>query len=62
MASIGSVFDRREELVNRLQQAPGEEARQELAPATDGPKPSRWTLRGIRATFPWLKGYTLSKK
>ena len=60
MASIGSVFDRREELVNRLQQAPGEEARQELAPATDGPKPSRWTLRGIRATFPWLKGYTLS--
>lgn len=44
----------------RLQHAPGEEARLELAPTSDGPPPSRWTLRGIRATFPWLKDYTLS--
>jgi len=43
-----------------LQHAPGEEARQELAPTADGPPPSRWTLRGVRASFPWLKDYTLS--
>ncbi len=60
MASIGCVFDRTDELVERLQHAPGEEARQELAPTSDGPAPSRWTLRGVRATFPWLKDYTLS--
>jgi hypothetical protein len=47
-------------LLVRLQQAPGEEARQELAPTPDGPAPSRWTLRGVRASFPWLKDYTLS--
>lgn len=60
MANTGWVFDRRQELLDRLQHAPGEEARQELAPRADGPAPSRWTLRGIRATFPWLKDYTLS--
>ena len=43
-----------------MQQAPGEEARQELAPTEQGPPPSRWTLRAIRATFAWLKDYTLS--
>jgi transposase len=31
-----------------------------VAPTADGPPPSRWTLRGIRATFPWLSDYTLS--
>ena len=60
MASIGCVFDHSDELIERLQHAPGEEARQELAATPDGPAPSRWTLRGIRATFPWLKDYTLS--
>src|SRR5215207_7822248 len=60
VASIGWGFDRTEELIERLQHAPGEEARQELAPTPDGPAPSRWTLRGVRATFPWLKHYTLS--
>ena len=59
-ASIGWVFDHSTELIDRLQQAPGEEARQEVAPTDDGPAPSRWTLRGIRATFPWLQDYTLS--
>jgi len=60
VASIGCVFDRTDELLERLQRAPGEQARQELAPTPDGPAPSRWTLRGVRATFPWLKHYTLS--
>ena len=55
-----SVFDRSDELLARLQQGPGEEARQELAATPDGPPPSRWTLRGIRATFAWLHNYTLS--
>jgi transposase len=59
-ANIGWVFDRTDELVERLQHAPGEEARRAVAPTSDGPAPSRWTLRGIRATFPWLKDYTLS--
>jgi hypothetical protein len=60
VASIGCVFDRTDELRQRLQHAPGEEARQELASTEDGPAPSRWTLRGVRATFPWLKDYSLS--
>ncbi len=47
-------------MLDRLQQGPGEEARQELAATVQGPPPSRWTLRGIRATFSWLKDYTLS--
>lgn len=58
--SIGCVFDQTDELLERLRHAPGEEARQELAPTAHGPAPSRWTLRGVRATFPWLKDYTLS--
>ena len=60
MVPIGCVFDRSDELLERLQQAPGEEARRELVPTEDGPPPSRWTLRSIRATFAWLKDYTLS--
>lgn len=60
VAIIGWGFDRSDELNERLQQAPGEEARQELAVTPNSPAPSRWTLRGIRATFPWLKDYTLS--
>jgi hypothetical protein len=43
-----------------LQHTPGAQAQQALAPTVDGPPPSRWTLRGIRATIPWLKDYTLS--
>jgi hypothetical protein len=46
-------------LADRLRQAPGEEARRESAPTPNGPPPSRWTLRGIRATFDWLGEYTL---
>jgi hypothetical protein len=43
-----------------LRQGPGEEARQELAPTPDGPPPSRWTLRTIRATIKTIQTYTLS--
>ena len=60
MARIGGHFDRGDELRERLRQAPGEEARQEMAPTSKGPPPSRWTLRAVRASFAWLKGYSLS--
>ena len=56
----GGVFNRAEEVRERLRQAPGEEARKEMAAAPEGPPPSRWTLRSVRASFPWLEGYTLS--
>lgn len=56
----GGVFDRRDELIERLQHSPGEEARQEVAVSPTTPPPSRWTLRTIRATFPWLQGYSMS--
>ncbi len=56
----GCPFDRRDELHERLQQGPGEAARQAMAVQEDGPPPSRWTLRGMRATFGWLQDYTLS--
>ena len=59
-ASIGCVFDRTDELRERLEYAPGEEARQAVAPTSKGPAPSRWTLRAIRASFPSLKDYSLS--
>lgn len=67
---------RQEELYDRLRQAPGEEAQQALAPPPDPPPaavtpapsgaapatppPSRWSLRAIQATFPWLHDLTLS--
>jgi AcrR family transcriptional regulator len=79
----GGDFDtadpRRSELHDRLRQAPGEEARQALAPPPEVPSsdalpsdsapasaptltpgPSRWSLRAIQATFPWLRELTLS--
>ena len=56
----GGVFDRKEQLIQRLRQGPGEEAKQEIALNEKGPPPSRWTLRTIRVTFNWLKDYTLS--
>ena len=59
-APIGGPFDRTDELQECLQQAPGAEAQQDLAATANGPPPSRWSLRAIRATFPWLHGSTLS--
>src|SRR5512140_1281775 len=56
----GGAFNRVEEVRERLHQAPGEEARKEMAPTPEGPPPSRWTLRAVRASFPWMEEYTLS--
>lgn len=43
-----------------MRESPGEEARQEAAPTAHGPRPSRWTLRTIRASFAEIRDYTLS--
>jgi len=47
-------------VLERLRQGPGEEARREASPTADGPPPSRWTLRTIRATIKTIQNYTLS--
>lgn len=47
-------------MVERLRHGPGEEARQEASVTAEGPPPSRWTLHTIRATFAWLRGYSVS--
>lgn len=60
MVTVGVVFDRRDELLDRLRQGPGEEARQEAMPTETGPLPSRWTLRTIRVSIEWLADYSLS--
>lgn len=57
---IGGRFDRGDELREQLRQAPGEAARQAMAATTNGPPPSRWTLRSVRASFTWLKNDSLS--
>ena len=57
---VGGPFNRQTVLIERLLQAPGEEARRVVAVTAAGPPPSRWTLRSIRATFDWLHGYSLS--
>jgi hypothetical protein len=43
-----------------LQPGPGEAACQEVAVTTDGPRPSRWILRTIRASIAEVATYTLS--
>lgn len=52
--------ERRADLTERLAHRPGAEAQQEIAPTAEGPPPSRWTLRAIRATFPWAREMSLS--
>lgn len=56
----GGDFDHRSEVLERLRAGPGEEARCEIAVTPTSPVPSRWTLRTIRATFPWLHHYSVS--
>jgi len=53
-------MERRAEVEERLAHAPGEEARQGIAPTAEGPPPSRWTLRAVRASIPCLRGMSLS--
>jgi hypothetical protein len=57
---IGGLFDRSEEVQERLRHAPSAEARQVVAPTPEGPAPSRWSLKAVRASFPWLAGTSLS--
>ena len=52
--------EQKDEMKERLRQGPGEAARIEAAPTKDGPTPSRWSLRTLRATFGFLADYTLS--
>jgi transposase len=60
VGGAATVPDRRNQLLARLRQGPGEEAQQEMAVTPTTPAPSRWTLRTIRATFAWLHHYALS--
>ena len=64
MAPVGGTFsrdhERQQQLQERLRQGPGDEARPQAAASAEGPAPSRWTLASIRATFDWLRDYTLS--
>ncbi len=57
---VGGVFERREKILARLQQGPGEEAQREVAVGSAGPRPSRWTPRTIRVTCAEFADYTLS--
>ena len=56
---IGGVFDRAQEVRERLQAGPGAEAATRHADGSTGPVPSRWTLPRLRASFPWLTDYSL---
>jgi transposase len=56
----GGTFERREELLERLRQGPGEPARRAVMPGSNAPAPNRWTLHTIRASVDWFQGYTLS--
>ena len=64
MASVGGLFEAREgvkaELLETLHAGPGEAARQEVMVGSNGPVPSRWTLRTVRVSVGWLTDYSLS--
>jgi transposase len=64
VGSDGGLFEEcevvKEDLLETLRAGPGEAARWEVAVAENGPAPSRWTLRTIRASVEWLTGYTVS--
>lgn len=53
----GGVFDRAQEIQERLQQGPPTPAPQEDQPSIVR---SRWTLKTIRSAFEWLADYSLS--
>lgn len=64
VGTAGGYFEEveavREELLEILHAGPGEAARREVAVTKQGPAPSRWTLRTIRASVDWLTEYTIS--
>jgi transposase len=64
VGTAGGCFEEceavKEELLETLRAGPGEAARREVAVAKNGPAPSRWTLRTIRASVEWLTEYTVS--
>jgi DDE superfamily endonuclease len=47
-------------LQEQLRQAPGEDAQLAVAPTPQGPPPSRWSLKAVRASVPWLQHLSLS--
>ena len=47
-------------VVERLRQGPGAEAQRAVAATSDGPPPSRWSLRAIQAPCDQWEGLTLS--
>ena len=57
---VGGDFEERDELLDRLRQGPGEEARAEVSTTAQAPTPNTWTLRTIRASMPALHDYSLS--
>ncbi|MGF1581096.1 MAG: winged helix-turn-helix domain-containing protein, partial [Gemmataceae bacterium] len=54
------AFDQKQQLQQTLRQGPDEKPRQQASPHSNGPKPSRWTLRTIRASIESLAHYSLS--
>ena len=56
----GVNFQKKQELIERVFQAPGEVMDKATVVSADAPMPSRWTLRTLRASLDWLNGYTLS--
>jgi transposase len=56
---IGGVFDRAQEVRERLAAGPGPQAASLHPDGSGGPLPSRWTLPRIRASIPWLVDYSL---
>ena len=57
-AISAAPFAERAQYLERLRQGPGVEA--QAASASPSVPPPRWTLKGIRATFEKLHGYSLS--
>ncbi len=60
MGRIGGGFDRTEDVQERLRHAPSEEAQHAVAATPTGPAPTRWSLKAVRASIPWLAGMSLS--
>lgn len=61
MALAGGFFEeRKQEVQARLQYPPDRTVMAAVEPPEIQVPPSRWSLKRVRAAFPWLQGYTLS--